>query len=170
MSLPVLYLVGAIRDDRPEDIAWREDVIDRLRGRALILNPLAGKSYDPERKSWTVHGGVVPSAKYIFRHDLACVRRADAIVANMTALSERYPNIGSLVEIGGAAILGKLIYLLIDKDYAGHDNQTMYKLHPFLDEAATVVFYSMAEMLKYLDNQVDMLSGIKPSFAGKYSR
>lgn len=161
MNLPVIYLVGAIRDGRPEDIAWREQVIDKLYGRAILLNPLAGKTYNETTKRWTVHG-IDPSAKYIYRHDLDCVRKADIIVANMTALSERYPNIGSLLEIGGAAILGKLIYLLIDRDYTGHENQTMYKLHPFLDEAAVCVFHTLAEMIEYLDVQVDMLSGRKP--------
>ncbi len=166
VSLPILYLVGAIRDDRPEDIEWREQVIEHLEDHATVLNPLAGKTYNTETKRWTVHGKVTPTAKYIFRHDLACVRKADVIVANMTALSDGYPSIGSLMEIGAAAMLGKLIYLLVDENYAGHANPAMFTLHPFLDEAATVVFHTLPDLLEYLDHQVDMLSGRRPYFEG----
>jgi hypothetical protein len=61
-ATPSIYLVGPIRDGREDDIAWREQVIQNLDGRAVFLNPLAGKTYDAEKRTWMMSAGVAPAA------------------------------------------------------------------------------------------------------------
>ena len=78
-----LYLAGAIRDDHPEDVHWREDLITRLtpiQG-VSILNPVGNKTYDPSNGEWQVAGTPV-TGHGIVTQDLWCVQRADIIVAN----------------------------------------------------------------------------------------
>ena len=160
-----MYLAGAIRDGRPEDIAWREKVIDALKGLPIrILNPLGGKVY--ENGQWTV-SGVESSAQFIFEHDKWCVEQSDVVLFNFRALSEKYPNIGTLVEFGMAVGLpGKrLIYSVVDPAYTGHENERMYKLHPFLAQPSSNVFNTMDEAIEFLKKHMKVLSGRAPSFS-----
>jgi hypothetical protein len=69
-----MYLAGSIRDDRPEDIEWREQVIQALPS-VRIMNPLGGKTKDAAG-NWTVSG--MPSgAKFITKHDKWYVENSD---------------------------------------------------------------------------------------------
>lgn len=159
-----LYLAGAIRDSKPEDIMWREDVIDALKGLPVrILNPLGGKTC--EDGVWTV-SGVLSDASFIFEHDKWCVEQSDIVLFNFRALSEKYPNIGTLVEFGMAIGLpGKrLIYSVVEPAYTGHENPNLYKLHPFLAQPSAHVFATMDEATKFLVRHVKVLSGRNPSF------
>lgn len=157
-----MYLAGAIRDEREEDIVWREQVIDALKSLPVrIMNPLAGKSY--EDGQWTV-SGVPSSAKFITKHDKWMVRDADMVLFNFRALSQQYPNIGTLVEFGMATMADKLIYVIIDPDYVGHGNQRMYKLHPFIGEFASATFDTTEQAIKFLARHIKALSGRAPSF------
>ncbi len=159
-----MYLAGAIRDDRPEDIEWREQVIAALKGLPVrILNPLAGKSY--EGGQWTV-SGVPSSAKFITQHDRWCVRQSDIVLFNFRALSQGYPNIGTLVEFGMSVNnpTSTLIYAIVDPDYRGHENQRMYKLHPFLDEFSAQVFPDTATAIEFLKRHLKALTGRNASF------
>jgi hypothetical protein len=157
-----MYLAGAIRDSRPEDIEWREKVIYDLACLPVrILNPLGGKSY--ANGLWTV-SGVESTPAFIFDHDKWCVEQSDVVLFNFTALSEGYPNIGTLVEFGIAVALGKLIYTVIDPNYSGHDKQRMYKLHPFLAQPSSSVFNTMDDAIEFLKRHLKVLSGSAPSF------
>lgn len=159
-----MYLAGAIRDSRPEDIEWREKVIDALKGLPVrILNPLGGKTF--ENGQWTV-SGVESSATFIFDHDKWCVEQSDIVLFNFRALSEKYPNIGTLVEFGMAIGLpGKrLIYSVVDPAYTGHENERMYKLHPFLAQPSSNVFNTMDDAIEFLKRHLKVLSGRAPSF------
>jgi hypothetical protein len=163
---PVIYLVGAIRDGRKDDIIWRETVINQLKDRATILNPMGGKTYNPTTKAWTMGGGVTPGASIIVKHDFWCVDHANVIVANMTSLAEGYPSIGSLMELGRATARGALIYTILDPNYTGHQNQALYRLHPFLSETSAASFASVAECVEFLRAQLNVLSGSNPHFGG----
>lgn len=167
MSTPTFYLAGAIRDGMQEDIEWRHRIIAALGGTATILSPLAGKTYNAKTKTWRVHGTTVPSAKYIVKHDLWMVRQADVVVVNLTSMMKGYPSIGTLVELGAAAALGKLIYIVVDKNFTGHQNQAMYTLHPFIEQIAAQTFESVDVLVPYLIAQVGVLSGRCPEFAGE---
>ncbi len=161
-----IYLAGAIRDGHPEDIEWREDVIRRLAALPVrILNPLAGKHYDEVSKTWTV-SGVPSTAKLITRHDKWYLEHSDAVVFNFRALSQGYPNIGTLVEFGMAVARGALIYVIVDADYTGHENVKMYHLHPFLNEFASVVFHDVDACVAFLRRHVTAISGASPSYVG----
>jgi nucleoside 2-deoxyribosyltransferase len=102
----------------------------------------------------------------IVKHDFWCVDHADIIIANFTSLSEGYPSIGSLVELGRATARGALIYILIDSTYSGHETPNLYKLHPFLEQTAAVVFHSLDDLIAFLDRHLDVLSGADPRFDG----
>jgi nucleoside 2-deoxyribosyltransferase len=161
-----VYLAGAIRDDVPEDIQWREHVISELRLLPIrFLNPLAAKRYDPGTKRWTV-SGVPSSAGFITKHDRWFVKRADVVLFNFRALSQGYPNIGTLVEFGIAVGTDKLIYSIIDPDYKGHDNPAMYTLHPFLNEFSAAVFLDVDAAITFLKSHIMVISGASPRFLG----
>lgn len=162
---PLVYLAGAIRDNHPEDISWREYVISAIQHKSVILNPLAGKSFNAADKQWTV-SGVPSSASLIVKHDFWSVDRADVVIFNFTALAEQYPNIGTLVEFGRATANGALLYAVIDQDYKGHENTDMYDLHPFLAENCAVVFNSITDLVAFLSQHIEVLSGATPRFAG----
>lgn len=160
-----MYLAGAIRDDHPEDITWREDVIDALRDHPVsIMSPLGGKTMDAAG-NWTVSGE--PSdADFITNHDQFYVQESDIVLFNFRALTQGYPNIGTLVEFGWATAPGKkrLIYAIIDPDYTGHGNTKMFKLHPFLAKYITKQFDSVERAIAFLRRHVYVIAGTKPHF------
>lgn len=169
---PNIYLAGAIRDDKPQDILWRERVISELEGQANWLNPLGGKTYDEKSKVWTM-SGVTPQASVIVPHDFWMVEHSDIIIFNLSALAEGYPNIGTLVEFGHATALQPrpLIYSVIDPDHVTNPNATLAApqkmfggLHPFLAENSAIVFKSLDELIDFLRSHLDVLSGAKPRF------
>jgi len=166
--LPVIYLAGAIRDTHEEDVKWRAQVIEALTGKAIFLNPLGGKVFNETTKKWTM-SGIPAEARSIYKHDLWCVKRADIVLADVTALSSQYPNIGTLMELGGAGILApdKMVYLILDPSYSGHGNQGMFKLHPFLQEVAAATFANTEEAIDFLSRHLESLSGKNPHFDGK---
>ena len=153
-----IYLAGAIRDGNLDDVIWRERMIDELGKQADFLNPLGGKEYDPSTKKWTA-SGVPPISRFIVKHDFWCVDNSDIIIFNFRALSEKYPNIGTLVEFGRATGTGCLIYSIIDPAYQGHDNLGMFKLHPFLEENSAAVFATVDDCIKFLSSHLEVLSG-----------
>jgi len=157
-----MYLAGAIRDGVDEDIIWREHVIEALRRHPVrILNPLGGKTRD-DKGNWTVSG--VPSgARFITKHDIWYVKHSDIVLFNLRALSQGYPNIGTLVEFGAAVASGALIYVIVDPDYTGH-NANMYKLHPFIAEFAAQTFDTTEQAVEFLKRHVNVISGRAPSF------
>jgi nucleoside 2-deoxyribosyltransferase len=161
-----MYLAGAIRDDHPEDIAWREDVITALRDHPVsIMSPLGGKTMDADG-NWTVSGA--PSdADFITNHDQFYVQESDIVLFNFRALSQGYPNIGTLVEFGWATAPStrkKLIYAILDPDYTGHGNTKMFKLHPFLGKFIAKQFATVEDAIAFLRKHVYVIAGTKPRF------
>lgn len=166
-----IYLAGAIRDDHlEEDVGWRETLIDRIDSLATasvrILNPLANKTFNPETKEWRV-ATLKINAKGTVGQDLWSVRRADVIVANFSSLSQNYPSIGTVMEVGVAAgIGGKLIYSIIEPDFSGHTNLGIFNLHPFLEQVSTEIFPSVKDCGDFLVAHLGMLTGWEPRFGG----
>ena len=163
----IIYLAGAIRDGRLDDIEWREKVISSLAGLATIINPLGGKHFDAKNSVWTLCERRV-TAQSIVKYDFNAVNRADIILANLTSLSERYPSIGTLIELGAAAAQGKLIYLILDNKYAGHEN-AMFTHHPFLQEIAADIFESVDEAIEFLKKYVPVMSGVRARYGDFYA-
>ena len=166
---PRIYLAGAIRDDHPEDISWREHVIEMVQYRAIWLNPLASKTFDPETKNWTM-SGIQPKASVIVPHDFWMVEHSDVIVFNLTSMQEGYPSIGSLVEFGHATGLHPrpLIYTVLDTSNFDSQVQKVFgKLHPFLEINSAVVFDSVDKLIDFLVRHLPALSGDNPHFNAK---
>lgn len=164
---PTIYLAGAIRDNRSEDITWREDVMQELDGLAVFLNPLGGKTFNPRTREWRM-SGIASTAPRIVKHDFWCVDRADIVLANMTSLAEGYPSIGSLFELGRASGTGALLYVVIEQGYLGHQNGAMYGLHPFIEQNAAAVFNSIAETVTFMRRHLGVLSGADTGFDGTF--
>ena len=160
-----IYLAGAIRDDHPEDIEWREEFIRTLKDIAVIFNPLAGKVFDAEKKKWHLYGHSA-SGEMIVPHDFWMVEKSDIIVFNFLALAEGYPNIGTLVEFGHATTGSALIYSIIPKGYTGHGNLSQFKLHPFLSKNSAMIFQGTDSCLEFLIQRIQSLNGSKPEFGG----
>lgn len=162
-----IYLAGAIRDERHEDVEWREEFISHLGGECIFLNPLGGKTFNPTTKQWLM-SGVPASADAIVAHDFWCVEQADIVVFNFTSLAEKYPSIGTITEFGYACGRGHRVlrYAILDPDYAGHENQAMFKLHPFLSENCSLVFRSTLDCRKFLSGHLKVLSGAFSRFGG----
>lgn len=173
-SPPLVYLAGAIRDDHPEDITWRRDMIDRVGARAIWLNPLAGKHYNPNppegQPRWTLHQMVTSGAKLIVAQDLWCVARADVVIFNFDALKVGYPNIGTLIEFGVAVAPSnrpKLIYTIIDPEYTGHANKGMFHLHPFIEINSSIIFPTVDHCIEFCARHFPVLSGMAPHYRGE---
>jgi nucleoside 2-deoxyribosyltransferase len=162
MSKLVIYLAGAIRDGVEADITWREKFIDELEDApVMILNPLSGKLYSPSAKSWT-QWSHIPTAKMIVNHDYFCVDKADLIVLNCEALGEGYPMIGSMCELGYAKAKGKLVWSIVP-DTVNCGN-TMFKLHPFIQENSSMIFDTYQHCLTFLYNMSFTFTGKLPSY------
>lgn len=163
MNKLTIYLAGSIRDGVDYDIYWRERVINDLSEVAKFINPLGGKKYNASTKHWTV-SGIPSTSRLIVKHDFWAVDRADIVLFNFAALSDKYPNIGTLVEFGRATGTGALIYSIIEKGYKGHENANMFDLHPFLAENSAVVFDTLDDCVYFLLNHIPVLTGDHPHF------
>ena len=152
-----IYLAGAIRDGRAEDIEWRERIISDLAGMATWLNPLGDRWYDPHTGHWSM-SGITPSASIIVPHDFWMVEHSDIIIFNLTAMAEGYPNIGTLVEFGHATALHPrpLLYTVTSQPQ---------RLHPFLSESSAAVFGFMVTLTDFLRRHLPVLEGSQPRFA-----
>lgn len=158
------YLAGSIRDGIPEDINWREQMIAAMDDLPVrFINPLGGKNYDPETKKWSA-AGIPSSARLIVKHDFWSVDHSDFVVFNFRALSQKYPNIGTLIEFGRATGAGAIIYSIVDPDYTGHENVTMYHLHPFIEENSAVVFSTTEECIAFLKRFLPAITGLNPRY------
>jgi len=162
---PLIYLAGAIRDGIIGDYGWREHVITELESVADFINPLGNKTYNASTKQWLMSGQVTTS-KSIVAHDFWAIDHVDAVIFNFKALSEGYPNIGTLVEFGRATARPVLIYSIIAANYTGHQNVAMFKLHPFLAESSAMVFNTVDDCVAYLREHLKVMSGENPHFGG----
>lgn len=164
-----MYLAGAIRDNHPEDIEWREYISSKLypfigHDMLRILSPLGGKSFDEKTGKWTISG--VPSHAYhIVSQDFWSVDRADIIVFNMLPMAEGYQSIGTLTEWGRSTATQKLRYVILPQGFKGHKNLDMYQgPHPFIERNATEIFQTVNECVEFLVRHMPVLAGVDPRF------
>jgi nucleoside 2-deoxyribosyltransferase len=148
-----IYLAGAIRNGIPADIEWREQACKRLKLNYDVLSPIAGKQYANDK--WTLLGGAW-TGRQIVKQDFAMIDSCDIFLANLEALNDSYPCIGTLVELGRAIAFNKLIYVIGATPIAGFD------VHPFIAENAAVIFPSVSDALWYLERYVYCLNGMCP--------
>ena len=165
-KLPTIYLGGAIRDNRPEDILWREEVIRELAEYAIFINPLAGQKYHPDKGGWTTYDGSFATSKYLVNKDFHNVDKTDILVVNFQCLTEGYPTIGSLIEFGRATRNDTMIFSIIDPSYRGHGHKGRYDLHPFIEENSAMVFKDVDSCVSFLRGELKATSGLDPHYAG----
>ena len=160
-----IYLAGAIRDNHPEDIEWREQAITVIQPHpVVVLNPLGGRFFDPISKLWTLKDGHQDDARMIVKQDFWAIDHSDLVIFNFNALAEGYPNIGTLVEFGRACGRSILIYSIVPKHYTGHENTAMYRLHPFLEQNSACLFHGLEECLNFLKYHIPVLTGCTPRY------
>jgi len=165
-KLPTIYLGGAIRDNRPEDILWREEVIRELQGFAVFINPLAGQVYHPETDTWTTYNDTLAPSNYLVKKDFHNVDKSDILIVNFNCLMEGYPTIGSLIEFGRATKSSSLLFSIIDPDYRGHGHKGMYDLHPFIKENSAMVFKDVPSCVSFVRGELKATSGLDPHYSG----
>lgn len=157
---PVIYLAGSIRDDHPEDIAWRERFITLLAQDAVLLNPLGGKQRDANGV-WCMSDRVA-SAPRIVAQDMWCVRQADLVIANFSSFADNYPSIGTVMEVGAAAALNKMIYAIVKPGTGETANPKNFRLHPFISELCADVFESEDIAAAFMVKHIAILNGREP--------
>jgi len=160
-----VYLAGAVRGDHLlEDISWRQRAIEILQDVAIILNPVAGKQYDPKGDiKWSMHGRQVYS-RTVTHTDLWHVRSADLIIANLQSMATGYASVGTMVEFGAAAILGKLIYSIVVPGTKLHDTDGEFDVHPFIKTLSAAVFNTVEECLWFARAELQVASGAHPNY------
>lgn len=164
---PVVYLAGSIRDGVSADIFWRVEAIKAIVDYAIVLNPLAGKHYDPDTKKWTRFGIEFDPrafARSIVKQDFWCVDHSDILICNLMSMAEGYPSIGTLVEFGRATARGCLIYTIVQKEFTGHENKMLKMLHPFLEQNSVVVFHDVRACIEFVADELKAFSGADPEY------
>ena len=157
MYKPKIYLAGAIRDGIAKDFEWRENMGFALQDVAIPLSPMAAKKFDPETKRWTLHGLVIKTVGLV-KQDWWMVDTCDILVANLSAMAEGYPCIGTLMEVGRiSARSDALVYVIYRKDN-NHQNAT-FDLHPFIKQNAAGLFTEPEDAQEFLAAHIPYLVG-----------
>ena len=148
------YLAGALRTI--DDYKWRKEITERFEGRLICFTPPDILSEKPNDKSllagpeWFKVQKFRPKNYMTQRTDLFLIDKADIVIANLLALSDGYPCIGTLVEMGYARGKDKFILSVSSPDY---------KAHPFVGFTADGAFNTIEEMIEYLDHVVSTTTG-----------
>lgn len=164
-----MYLAGAIRDGRSDDVNWREQMSNALfplmqNNILRIISPLGGKVYSEKDRMWTI-SGIQSSAHLIVSQDFWSVDRCDIGVFNMLSIAEKYPTIGTLMEYGRSTARSMLRYVIWPKGETGHTHSDrMYQVHPFIVNNATHVFESVEDCIVFLMQHIPVLAGVAPWF------
>ena len=152
-----IYLAGSIRDGIPEDFDWRERAIKAFKGaNATILSPLAGKSYDPEKKTWHLYGSHLPDSRYIVHADYYCVDRMDIMLVDLRSLADGYPSIGTMSEWGRSTARSVLRLVTVSPNQKGAN--AVFGLHPFIAEHAAKVFNDIDLMIEFAVTHVNAIT------------
>jgi hypothetical protein len=164
MSLPKLYLGGAMRNGIAEDYEWRRKAWDVLEAFWQLRDPCWGKSYYGKadvkdrtefasvESEWRFCGLWVPSDAGLAKEDKADVYDCDAGVWNLSALADGYPCIGSVTEIAWADIWHKRIYVIYPKPDL---------LHPFIKNSMSEAFATADEAIDWLSCTGRKLAGVR---------
>lgn len=125
MSKPKVYLAGPIAScTYREATAWRRAVALALSGRAECLDPMRDNDPSPPL-----------SSRAIVSRDLADVQRADVVLMALPSVS-----VGTLVELGWATAMGKLVILWLP-----HGVPDALRYHPFILECASATVATIDE-------------------------
>lgn len=163
-----MYLAGSIRNNKPEDYIWRNKMIEELgewrdRGVLRILNPMAQQHQEDDGK-WYLSGHEA-TPPHIVHQGLWEVNEANILVFNFLSLADGYISAGTFTEWGASTVSrGKLRYAIWPRHIKGHENEGMYKLHPFIEQNAAHVFDSVEECIDFMKSHIGVLSGMTPYY------
>ena len=149
-----VYLAGPVAGKSySEATCWRREAAERLRRHAphiRCLDPMRAKE---ELRGVTAikagEGGSVFSPKLTVARDLWDVARCDVVLLNLLDAAE--PSIGSMVELGHAAALRKLIIVILPDDRTPEAARNPHD-HPFVRQTASAVVGSLEEALRVLES------------------
>lgn len=148
------YLAGAIRTI--DDYKWRYEVTETFGANLICFTPPDILSEKPNDHTlltgadWFKQQAFRPKNFMTQRTDLFLIDQSDLIIANLSALAEGYPCIGTLVEMGYARGKNKFILAVAPPDI---------KRHPFIAFTADGAFNSMPELMEYLGHIINTTSG-----------
>ncbi|HUU93700.1 MAG TPA: dATP/dGTP diphosphohydrolase domain-containing protein [Phycisphaerae bacterium] len=140
---PCVYLSGPITGE-PADWAWRKEAARLLAACDLgVLDPLR----DAEHGEVSGNGGLLrgePVPADRAHRDLQDVRRAAGVLAHFPYLPGRQ-SVGTLMELGMAAAIGKPVVLVADGDMAAHPFVRAFaRVAPTLAEGVALVAEAVA--------------------------
>lgn len=141
-----IYLAGAIGGCSYEEATqWRIWVAGQLGERFTCLDPMDGKDVLAQSDCIGLQypGVECLSSQSITEKDLERVRRCDCVLAYMVG-DRRF--VGTLIEIGYAAALGKKIIVVSDRDWVWQ--------HPFIETLTNV------RLVSGLDYKLDLIAAI----------
>lgn len=154
---PKIYLAGSIRDGVAEDFAWRERAIKALQHRrCTVFSPLAGKSYNPEAKTWHLYEKHLPDSGYIVQADYWCVDHSDIMLVDFRSLADGYPSIGTVSEWGRSTARPILRLATISPNQRGAN--AIFGVHPFIKEHAAKLFTDIDLMIDFAQQHVDAIT------------
>ncbi len=140
-----VYLAGTITTEDDYFQEWRVKASLYLRERGIIpLSPMAKTEIDKSKD-----GGITSNIpnRAIFRRDVAMVRSAHVILANLkvkgySEVPVKKPIVGTYCEMMLANELGKPVVSVIEDDHYLHNN------HPFVVEMTTIKFNNLEDALE----------------------
>ncbi|NGZ94965.1 MAG: hypothetical protein CV089_02320 [Nitrospira sp. WS110] len=135
------------------DREWRREFAHSLY--ILVWNGVL-RILDPY--SWQ-EVGTRSDGKQMVDTDFHGIDRSDVVVFNLTGLTENYPCIGTLVELGRTTAAKKLVYVIMPKGHT-FPVEGVPGLHPFIKHNATAIFETEDECLDYL---IDVLPQLERS-------
>lgn len=154
--LLAVYLAGPIAGLLPnEALDWREQVTGQLAARAphiRCLDPMRDKndlSCDSPIRAG--EGGDIYDPELTVARDLWDVASADIVLMNLTG--SKNVSIGSMIELGHAAALRKLIIVVLPpRSGEGEASSPNPYDHPFVRQVASSVVHSLADAVRVLES------------------
>lgn len=129
-----IYLAGTIAQGHSKDCrGWREEVQDRLAGKAELVDPLRGKMV----KDWTRF-----EPNEIVHRDLADMDKCDVVLMNLTVYPN-YVNWGSACEMMYAWLHRKPMIFVC--------NSKQLRNHYWVRVLSAKIFSDLEDAIKYIE-------------------
>lgn len=147
MKKMTIYLAGPISGKGYEEVVENyKDMTRRLRHMGYeTLCPMAGKSYLRNETDFQAHGFKYPVSTNhaIFERDKWMIEQCDILFCDLNTAWEKV-SIGSVMELAWASMLGKHTLVVMQEENIHR--------HAFVLEAADIVFTTVVDALKYLND------------------
>jgi hypothetical protein len=151
--LLTVYLAGPIAGlSYGEAAGWRDRVGQELANHAphiRCLDPMRGKQeIEASPRIEAGRGGDLYGPEMTVARDLWDIESADVILMNLAGVSD--VSIGSMIELGHAAALRKLVIVVLPEQSESHVSGTNPHDHPFVRQVASGVVGSLDDAIELL--------------------